>query len=145
MNRPTLLLTVALIVGAAITACGGDTASEGDATATATDQPPAAASPTIQPSEAPTTASPSPATATPTSVANLDYAAYYAENCASCHGQNRGGVGRTPALTPDALTDDIAEYLDETDDRTHASIWSRTEFSDDQRHALIEYLATTNS
>jgi mono/diheme cytochrome c family protein len=46
-------------------------------------------------------------TATPSIASSV--AAFYAFNCASCHGENRqGGVG--PALLPDTLTETDAHY-----------------------------------
>lgn len=82
----------------------------------------------------------SPTSESPTNA--IDFAAYYTDNCAVCHGGNRAGVGRTPALTPTALTDSLDHYLAATSDRTHSAIWSRTALADDERQALLTYLAT---
>jgi mono/diheme cytochrome c family protein len=74
-----------------------------------------------------------------------DFTAYYEANCAVCHGSERTGVGRAPALTPEALDDDIEAYLDETDDRTHTNIWVQTGMDEDGRMALFEFLARPDS
>lgn len=120
---------LSLVVLAFAAACGGETS---DPTATRT--PSGDASPIA--------ASPAPGTRPPLSA--TDFVRFYAENCAVCHGADRDGVGRTPALTADALTDDIEDYLDETDDRTHRSIWERTALTQDDRVALLEYLASSS-
>jgi mono/diheme cytochrome c family protein len=138
--RARLLLTAFAIAAAALLAagCSGgsdpDTASPAAATGAATEV---------------ATGSPSPGSAsvtteaTPATTEAPDFASFYAENCATCHGDNRDGIGRAPALTPESLTDEVSDYVERTDDRTHNSIWTRTELDEDGRTALLEYLAST--
>ena len=145
------------LIGAAIlaatllhAACGGTTnePTPGSAPSDASGTPTATPALFGSPPTTTTTATPTPGeTTVPASPAATadppDFATFYADNCAVCHGANRDGVGRAPALTPDELTHEVAEYLEETDDRTHRSIWTRTELDEAAREALFEYLATT--
>jgi mono/diheme cytochrome c family protein len=69
-------------------------------------------------SDDPAPAAPPEAPATPTEaapqsfdVAGMSASAYYAANCAACHGQQREGI-IGPPLTVEALSKDDAAYVD---------------------------------
>jgi len=110
--------------------------------ACATDNPASAPTPTAS-AEPPAAATAERATAThePTPL-QIDFAAFYADNCAVCHAADRSGVGRAVPLTPRDLTEDVDDYLAATEERTHNPIWTRTGLVDTERRSLIEYLAS---
>lgn len=135
MRMRATLAAAAIVVAALLVACGESGAGREPSAGTPVTTEPPSSTATIAADQRPGQ--------TPTGQPDLevDYATYYADHCAVCHGSDRGGVGRAPELTPAALTDDIADYLDETDDRTHRTIWADTNISDAERRALLEYLA----
>lgn len=137
-NHRAMFWLMSAAAALVVTACGGND-QPANTTTSPTAQPPGTSS--VSASATGTATSAPSSTSTP---ALLDQASYYAENCAVCHGNNRDGVGRAPALTPDALTDSIEDYLDETDNRTHRAIWSQTTLSEEDRRTLLEYLANTS-
>ncbi len=119
----------AVIIGLLV-ACGSGETSAETSPPLVTDAPPPSTS--------------IPPVASSASVPVADFAAYYADNCASCHGSDRTGTAKYPALTPEALDASIDYYLDAMDDRTHVSIWSQTDFTEEQRAALMGYLSSTS-
>lgn len=67
---------------------------------------------------------------------------YFASNCSSCHGGDRGG-GIGPSLRPDDLTEDDAFYFDtiaEGRAGTSMPAWRRSGLTDREITALVDFL-----
>ncbi|MDO9445675.1 MAG: cytochrome c, partial [Dehalococcoidia bacterium] len=106
------------------------------------DRDPLAAAPVDgEPTPAPGDGTPAPAGPT---VQGLPVADFFLATCAACHGQNREGL-LGPALTPSVLTQSADFYFTTVAEGragTAMPSWRAAGLTDDEMHALVEYIMT---
>ena len=73
---------------------------------------------------------------------DVDAAALFASNCAGCHGGDRSG-GRGPALLPERLTGDAAQYSTTITNGRGGMPSFSSKLSQDEINALAEWILTT--